>query len=257
MSRSLVESLLKINHTRHASALRLAAGPLLHLLTRRWPPLQQEALGHTEFIQAYVGADAEAAIILAGKEHIRLLKWLPVYLEEVRSGAKGEPGPAAYHAAFVTVSARLLEFLVEALHRDTAHESAERLLALQNCQKLLASIEEDVFYLYQIVHGRTGKGKAGQLAMNIVESLDTILLTTIAAADTGDPDERELLAVLTADRGDLMERVRKNYLSAELELSPEERALIPYVTHLFERAAWSLGQYGRLLGRGSRGEVSG
>jgi hypothetical protein len=58
--------------------------------------------------------------------------------------------------------------------------------------------------------------------------------------------------VLAADRGDLMERVRKNYLSAELEISPEERALILYVTHLFERAAWSLGQYGRLRRRGSR-----
>jgi hypothetical protein len=120
-------------------------------------------------------------------------------------------------------------------------ETSEQLLNLQNRQKLLAVIEEEVFGLFRIPRGRTGQSKAGQLGLSIVESLDTLLLTVIAAAETGDAHERELLAVITAYRGSMMEQIHKNYLSMEHTFSPEDRSLVLYLTHLFERTVWSIG----------------
>jgi phosphate:Na+ symporter len=229
----------------------LFAAPGLRLLERTWPPLERESLSHPAYIQTYMGGEPETAVLLAEKEQLRLLKRLPAYLDELRLERErsGEAGATVCHAAFVPLSNQILEFLLEVVQRDVDIGTSERLLNLQNRQRLIAVIEEDVFGLCEILRGRTGKGKAGQLGLNIVESLDTLLLTAIAAAETGDPQERDILSVMTADRGDLMERFRKIYLSEEHNFSPEDRSLILYLTHLFERTAWSIGQYGRLLAR--------
>ncbi len=224
------------------------AGPYQRLIGRFWSPSEQESLSHPEYIQAY-GGQPETAALLAEQEQRRLLKRLPAYLDELRrgNGPKQGPGAEAYHAAFGSISEQLLEFLLHVLQGNVALETSARLLNLQNRQKLIETIEADVFGLFRILRGRTGQGKAEQLGLSIVESLDTLLLTAVAAVETGDPDERDLLSVLTSDRGEMMERIRKSYLSVEHDLSSDDRSLILYVTHLFERTAWSIGQYGRLL----------
>jgi phosphate:Na+ symporter len=229
----------------------LFAARSCRLLERSWPPLERESFVHPAYIQTYMGGEPETAVLLAEKEQLRLLKRLPAYLDELRIDRerKGEPGPEVYHAAFVPLSEQILEFLLTVMQRDVVLETSEQLLHLQNRQRLLAIIEEDVFGLFQILKGRRGEGKAGQLGLSIIESLDTLLLTVIAAAETGDAHEQELLSLITADRGSLMEQIRKNYLSLEQNSSAEDRSLVLYLTHLFERTVWSIGQYGRLLGR--------
>ena len=92
-----------------------------------------------------------------------------------------------------------------------------------------------------------GGAKAAQLCAAIVEVLDTMFQTMLAAAETGDRDELALLAAMTADRGETMERIRKKYLATEEEVTAEDRALILHVTHGFERIVWSLARYGELL----------
>ncbi|MDE3119003.1 MAG: Na/Pi symporter [Nitrospirota bacterium] len=225
--------------------------PYLTLVQRVCPASDDDSQAHTVYLQAYMGNQPETAALLAEQEHLRLLKRLPAYLDELRLTRErsGGPGPTAYHQAFGSLSGLVLEFLLEALQRDAALETSERLLNLQNRQRLLVAIEEDLFGLFEILRDRRGQGKAGRLGLSIVESLDTLLLTAIAAAESGDAHERELLSVMTADRGEMMERTRKHYLSMEQSLTPDDRSLILYITHLFERTAWSIGQYGRLLDR--------
>jgi phosphate:Na+ symporter len=233
--------------------LSLLMRPHLRFLERFWPQSKQEWLSQAESIHAYVGNQPETAVVLADRERMRLMKRLPAYLDTLRVERErsGNPGAASLHDAFGPISERVLEFLLGMLQSDVELRTSARLLSLQNRQALLAAIEEDIFGLCQILRGRTDKGKAGQLGLNVVECLDTLLLTVIASADTGDSDERELLLVLTADRGELMERIRKTYLSMEGSLSLDDRSLILYVIHLFERTAWCIGQYGRLLPRGA------
>ena len=83
--------------------------------------------------------------------------------------------------------------------------------------------------------------------MNIVESLDAIVLTAVDATESSDQTDLDILASLTSDKGQLMEKIRRSYLSSEAGLSTEERSLILYVTNLFERSVWTLGRYARLL----------
>lgn len=231
--------------------LTVFAGPYHRLLERCWPPSEEESLSQTKYLHEDAVDQPETAALLVEKEQLRLLHRLPGYLDALRTDQplSGKPGPGTHHAAFGDIAERILAFLADVLHGDASAEASERLLNLRNRQDLLAEIEKDLFGLYQTLRERPGGGKAAQLALGIVEVLDTILLTLLAAAETGEPGELETLGAMTADRGEMMERVRKSYLSAEENLAAEDRALVLYITHLFERTAWSLGRYGQLLAR--------
>jgi phosphate:Na+ symporter len=128
-------------------------------------------------------------------------------------------------------------------------ELAEKLLNLRNRQDLLAVVEADLLRQYEALRARPGGAKAAQLCSAIVEVLDTMLQTTLAAADTGDRDELLLLRAMTSDRSEMMEGIRKKYLTTEEDVTAEDRALILDVTHGFERIVWSLGRYGEFLTR--------
>lgn len=231
--------------------LTLLAKPYQALIARFWPSTEEDMLSHTRYINEDALTQPETAILLAEKEHLRLAKRFPLYLDTLRTDrlVSGQPGPSVYHAAFLGIGERLTGFLHDALRGAASVELAEKLLNLRNRQDLLAVIEEDLLRQYEALRARPGGAKATQLCAAIVEVLDTMLQTTLAAAETGDRDELALLGAMTSDRGEMMEQIRKKYLATEEEVTTEDRALILHVTHGFERIAWSLGRYGELLAR--------
>jgi phosphate:Na+ symporter len=231
--------------------LTLVAKPYQAFIARFWPSTEEDMLAHTRYINEDALNQPETALLLAEKEHLRLAKRFPLYLDALRSDrlVSGQPDPSVYHAAFLGIGERLAGFLRDALQRTDSVELAERLLNLRNRQDLLKVIEEDLLQQYEALRARPGGVKAAQLCAAIVEVLDTMLQTTLAAAETGDRDELILLVAMTSDRGEMMERIRKKYLATEEDVTTEDRALILQVTHGFERIVWSLGRYGELLGR--------
>lgn len=230
--------------------------PYQRLIERIQPPSPAEGLADPAFIHDTAVDQPETAALLIEKEQQRLVQRLPAYFHALR----GEPGhdatltPEGYHRAFGIVSERVRAFTLEVLHQDVPLETSDMLLTIQNQQELLETIEEDVFNLVSTLQGWKKDSQSGKLGMTIVEGLDAMLLTLIAAEETREPEELTLLAELTADRGDAMERIRKSYLAAEQSLMPEERSMVLYLTHLFERVTWSIGRYGRLLAQTGSGE---
>jgi phosphate:Na+ symporter len=70
-----------------------------------------------------------------------------------------------------------------------------------------------------------------------------------AVAVFAEPDELEiqLLQGMTADRGDLMERIRSIHLAGGEGMPIEARSSLLYLTTLFERIVWTIGQLGRSI----------
>ena len=231
--------------------LTLVAKPYQAFIARLWPSREEDMLSHTRYINEDALKQPETALLLAEKEHLRLAKRFPLYLDALRTDRLpgAQPEPSVYHAAFVGIGERLTTFLRDAMHRASSVALAERLLNLRNRQDLLKVLEEDLLQQYEALRASPGGAKAAQLCAAIVEVLDTMLQTTLAAAEIGDRDELALLGAMTADRGETMERIRKKYLATEEEVTAEDRALILHVTHGFERIVWSLARYGELLAR--------
>jgi hypothetical protein len=79
-----------------------------------------------------------------------------------------------------------------------------------------------------------------------VEGLDFVLLTALDALESKDPGTIELLVQITEDRGDLVERIRNDFL-ADKTASVTDRALLLQVTSVFERIVWMVHRLGALM----------
>jgi hypothetical protein len=88
---------------------------------------------------------------------------------------------------------------------------------------------------------------ASTLATGIVESTETIIMTTYDALEHNDPQDREILLTITAGRGETMKRIRNTYLSGQEHLSPDDKSHILEITNLFERIVWLCNSLGSLL----------
>ena len=230
--------------------LSFLLAPYYRILNHFWPPLEEEALSKIKFIHEHAADDPETAILLIEKEILRLLKRIPLYLDMLRPGIKeGTVDIDTYHNAFGEVSSEIQLFVTDVFHKHLNLSTSETLLNVQNRHNLVASLEDNVYSLCKTLEGKTEQGESGKLSMNIVESLDAIFLTAIEATESTDEADLEILITLTSDRGQLMEKIRRVYLSSEKDLSLEERSLILYITNLFERSVWTLGRYGMYLGQ--------
>lgn len=224
--------------------------PFYRILNHFWPPSGEEALSKIKFIHAHAADDPETAILLIEKEIFRLLKRIPLYLESLRPGFGAKAIESdTYHRAFGEISSEIEQFIADVFHRELSLSTSETLLRVQNRHSLVASLEDNVYGLCTTLKEKQGGKVSEKLLMNIVESLDAIFLTAIEATESDDDGDLEILITLTSDKGPLMEKTRRSYLSSEKVLSPEDRALILYVTNLYERSVWALGRYGMYLSR--------
>jgi phosphate:Na+ symporter len=82
---------------------------------------------------------------------------------------------------------------------------------------------------------------------NLIEALDALLCTGIDAMESASAEDAEMLGLLTASPGDVVDRLRRNYLREEQHLAHPERILILSVLSQYERIVWSLQQLSRSL----------
>jgi hypothetical protein len=79
------------------------------------------------------------------------------------------------------------------------------------------------------------------------ESLHFLLLSLESAMETNDTGEVDLLLLITGDRGEMMEEIRKETLMKEESYSYENQRALYAVTSLFERTVWLIRRITLLL----------
>jgi phosphate:Na+ symporter len=241
-----------------APLLALFLGPLHRCLVWFWPSTEEEDLSKVRFIHEQALGDPETAMDLVAKEHVRLIQRLPAYLEGVRTDPTS-PQPLSYaamHQPFTVLAHEVYAFLQALFEQNLALPTSERLLNLMNRHSLLVSIEETVYQFVTAIEQTTSTETVRRLQQNFVEGLDALLLTGIEAMTSSDESDIDLLIRLTADRGDLMERIRNTYLSSETALGRSDKSLLLHITNLFEQIVWLLRRLGTLLKSTQRFEAA-
>ena len=71
-------------------------------------------------------------------------------------------------------------------------------------------------------------------------------MTAVDALESPNPGNIELLMQITEDRGDLVERMRKDFLS-DNTASTADRIVLLQVTSVFERIVWMAHRLGALI----------
>ena len=178
-----------------------------------------------------------AAIESIAKEQLSLAQRFPDYLDEIREERQHTSGPGARALHDDTAAA------LKDVDRVTHQLSSQALDAAQTLElsylgertELLRLLSDSVCELTETI-GRAGQsGPLTTLTGNMAEALHAVLLTTADTMATPDEANLEVLHHLTADRGQVMDSIRRALLQGENSLSIDEHQALFTSTSLFER----------------------
>lgn len=225
------------------AAALLASRPAASWLARLCPPTDEQDLARPRFISPEALADPDSALELADKEQLALLALLPAQLDTLRQPAPAI-APAVRHRAARAIAAEIEAYLRELVEHAPDHEASARLLALEQRLALIVSLTDTVHdFTATLARLRSPGAPPAPLLDSLLESLDTLLLTAHDASRDAAPDDLALLVQLASDRGDLMERLRRQLLAAsDPALDHARKSDLFYATSLFERAIWLIRQ---------------
>ena len=209
------------------------------------PPTDEQDLSRPHFLSESALDDPESALDLVDKEQLRLLGHLPAQLDTIReeTAAAATVPAAVLHRGGTTVVVEMQAFIRELAGREVDADTSRRVLALERRLSVIGSLNDTVHaFVETFARLRAGAPLEGSFVENLAESLNTLLLSALDAVRSGDREEVDLLLRMTADRGEVMERLRRTLLSGLQPLDHQQKSHLFYLTSLFERAVWLLRQ---------------
>ncbi len=218
-------------------------------IERAYPPSVSEVLSEPEYLNKMAAESPETGLVLVEREQLNLMQRLPLYLDYVRADTAdaSKTHPSAYHEAFVTISAAISDVLSDISGRGLNEADSASLIRVTKLQELLVSLEDIVYRVVTRLEAHAEAGVAMQLGQRILESMDFMILAGLDAVRSREQDDIDTLAILTDDRSQMMDKVRRNYFQSEDKLSQAGRNFILDITILFENAALTLGRHAALL----------
>lgn len=227
----------------------VSAGGMATLLARLSPPTIEQDLSRPAFIHEQALRDPESALVLADKEQQRLLGRVPQLLDTIRpeTAANAAVPRAVLRSATTAVATELNGFLsgLSACSMDVT--TSAQWMQLQRRQSLVVTLSETAHDFAAGGEALRATKPVEPLLTSLVEGLHALVGTVIEAVERPGEADRALLLAMTADRGEMMERLRARVLAASPELGSEARLQLIYVTSLFERAVWLLRQLTQTL----------
>jgi phosphate:Na+ symporter len=224
--------------------------PAIFRLLEWWlPPDEQEDLSKPQFLYDEALNEPATALDLIEKEQLRLARRLRTYIEAMRTGPGSSQRERALrvHEPFGAVAARTEHFQHDLVNRQLGPDETERLTKLQSRLSLIVYLEDSLRTVTVATESVPLEGRLGALVSTFVEGIDFVLLTMLDALESGEKEPVELLVKITEDRGDLVERIRQEYLAGEGSASAADRAVLLQVTSIFERIIWMTQRLARLI----------
>ncbi|GAA5235898.1 Na/Pi cotransporter family protein [Verticiella sediminum] len=231
-------------------AVTAARGPVQRRLERLSPPTTEERESRPRYIDEHAMDDPLTAVELATLERDRLIRLLPQLLPDLDHAGYAPAARRAQQHGNTTVAVETEAFVVELIDRHLQHDDLHAALHLQNSLATLQSLQQTLFAFAEAVDAFAGPRPA--LVFTLSESLRTLtlLLTDAVEASPADAADFALLAQLTGDRGDMLERLRRDLAASRHDAELIRRVLA--VAGLFERAVWLLGRLAAAVGPDTR-----
>ena len=217
--------------------------PSERLLARLYPPTEQEDESRLAFLSDHAAANPEIALIMAEKEQLRLLQRLPRYIDVPRLTEAGLRGRrmVELREAFRSVHKQAGIYIDDLADDRLVAENHERVYRIVDRHSRLETLEAALAEFAEAAPRLQGSAALEDIRIALIEGLDAVLLSFVEAMESGDAEDMALIQRITGDRGELMEGVRRQFLSDEtVSLGREEKLGLLQLTGLFERLIWML-----------------
>ncbi|MFG1393420.1 Na/Pi symporter [Xanthobacter agilis] len=217
-----------------AGAVPVAFGRSLTevIALRLSPPTLEDGASQPRYIHDRAVDAPATALDLSDKEIRRLVQLLPTLLPDldVTESAGASERLALWRGA--AAIARTTEgFLTELIGRAPERESLDIALEQQGWLEMICLLQDTLHDFAEVVESYD---VPPQLAFNLSESLRVIVLSL---ADAESADDYDVIAALTADRSELLNRIRRSLVGSSIGSGEDARRLL-LATSLFERAMW-------------------
>ena len=235
------------------SALVVSAllGPVFTALRRLYPETPDESLSKPRFIYEGGDLEAETALLLVEREQERLLGYLSESLDWVREDAAGDRKamnrPRLLLEASHSVGGEIGNFLAQLMDSAPPRETMERLTAMNTAQYLLGDLAGEVHRLVDELDSSRAPDTLAPAYAGMVESLHLIVSLLVSELQARDAFQRETLLVMTADRSDMMDEMRRTLMRRDRALSKAEQEQLFSLTAAFEHSVWLIRRYVTLL----------
>ena len=205
------------------------------VLERLWPASQADELSQPKFIHDHASVDIDSSVVLVDLEQRQAVTNLSQYFDAVRLGTSVGPLRDASRKLLSDIS----EFLDDL---QTAHpmQGVEELNAMRNRLKLLGWLEEALGVLCETLAELTDRSALGQFRTSICESVDGVLLSLVDAMESDDAMSWDIARQLTGERGDMMRRLRVQFLEMEPPLPKLDMINVLLVTNSVEETFFLL-----------------
>lgn len=220
-----------------ALGVTVVQGPLFAAIQRRTPPSTEEALSRPRHLHEEALGQPETALDMARLEEVRLLGFLAQIIDNVRRDVA--PDTLVHYdslnEAGQVLGRTISGFLTEMIEAGAAHRTLEDAIRAQNRLALLDDLRDTVHGLVSTLDGAEVSPALAGLTHGVVESLHFVVQSL---GEQPDADGLDMLLAMTADRGEMMERVRRTLTAGEAALGRAEQDVLYAVTTLFERGIW-------------------
>ena len=223
-----------------ATMAAVLSKPLLGLTGRLSPASTEQLLMQPAYLFDEAVEDPATALSLAQLEHARLVGFLPDFLDDLRPPEERAPTalPLAQRSAASAAVAKDIEDFLGSMVRTNPEmtqiqqvfDARSRVLALQTLQ---AALQDFTTQLVEVP-----AAERPPFADHMVEGLHAILMVAADVARDANPDDLDMLHVLTGERSAMMDRVRQELLGGGASIAGREALLS--ATLLFERILWML-----------------
>ena len=232
-----------------AVVVSVSMNPIQRLLEKLSPATTEEELSRVQFISEQALEEPETALDLVEKEQLRQFRHLPEFLNAVREETAGRPttGAPLLRQAVTKVGTEVTSFIIDLKDQHQSRDSLERALNLQNRTQVIISVAETLDDLVAAAMSSSGSEKLLVLTQRLTEALHVVLTAACEALEDPDEANHQMLLGLTADRGAMMEQIRRSFLRDEALLNPGDQQTLMTITTLFERTVWLLRRFGTLL----------
>jgi phosphate:Na+ symporter len=213
--------------------------PLVAMTAHLGTPSEAEVLARPAYLFDKAATDPATALDLVRLEHQRLVGFLPTFLDDLRPAEERGPGSyplAKRWAASNAIATAIDRFLASMIHANPemleireVFEAQTRLLALRTLQDTLGEFTTELL--------KIPAAQRPAFAHSLIEGLHAVLMVAADSAGQDDTESAQLLLELTAERGSLMDRVRRE-ISGGGAFAGHDSLLSATLT--FERILWML-----------------
>lgn len=229
----------------------LALAPFApRLLEQYFPTTLEQNLSKPRYLSAQSSSDPETALYFVEKEQERYFDYLPQLMHFARRQLRGKNCDRCHELkdGLLSLSREISSTLQEIAAQQIPRDTLDLLLVLERRQSLLDTLTENIHKFVDQDLNRPEDPRLLETFQGLIEGLDTMLL---CARDTSLHKSKlrvNVLLLMTEDRSAMMEKLRNSfYEEGELNVNPQDKATLFYVTMVFERIVWLLHMYGKAI----------